>query len=368
MLSHPCVTPVNQDFYARVQERSGWDVEIALPDRWKTEYGEHRPERWPRFQGQLLPLPVRLPGNIPLHFYSSRLRREIRGRSFDCIYLHHEPYGLASFQAVLAAARLDIPIGFYSAQNLMKRYPRPVAAWEQRVYSGSSFALPVTQAVADVLRAKGFTGRLEVLPLGVDLERYARGGVERATEAHLTVGYVGRLSEEKGVDTLLEALAHTRQSDIHALIVGDGPARSQLERRARLLGVERRVRWLGYVPHEAAPDSYRQMDVVAVPSKTVPNWTEQFGRVVLEALAASVPVVTSTSGELPHLVHLTGGGWTFPEGDAAALGQLLDQLRADPELGRCRGSAGRAIVEKLFDLDRLADRFVRIVSAEVRHA
>jgi glycosyltransferase involved in cell wall biosynthesis len=361
VLSHACITPINQDFYARVQERSDWELTILLPNRWRSEYGAQRPAQWPRFRGDLVPLSARLAGNIPLHCYSGDLRRELRRRRPDVLYVHHEPYALATYQAVRAASALGgLPLGFYSAQNLTKRYHWPISEWERKVYSCSRFALPVTQAVADVLREKGYRGILEVLPLGLDVAQYRRRNGRSG--CRFTLGYVGRLSEEKGVDTLLDALAYTTHEDMGAVIVGDGPAREALHDRARRLSVDHRIRWAGYVPHDAIQDSYLGMDVLVVPSRTVPNWTEQFGRVVLEALASGVPVLTSDSGELPHLVELTGGGWTFPEGDSKSLARTLDELRKHPAAMRESAKRGRRAVERLFDLDALAQRFVKVVA------
>jgi glycosyltransferase involved in cell wall biosynthesis len=356
VLSHPCVTAANQEFYARVKERSGWELTIFLPRRWRNEYGVQHPVRWPAFDGELVPLPVALAGNIPLHVYLASLRREVERRRPDALYLHHEPYALASYQALLAAR--GVILGFYSAQNIEKRYRWPIAAWERRVYERSSFAFPVTDAVAAVLRSKGYRGRVEVLPLWIDTELYAPGG-SRA-ERPFTVGYVGRLAEEKGVDTLLDALSRVERA--RALLVGDGPSRAALHRRARALEVSDRVGWTGYVPHAEMPAAYRRMDVLVVPSKTVPSWKEQFGRVVGEALACGVPVVTSDSGELPRLVDATGGGWTFPEGSATELARILARVASDEAGRRDRAAQGRNAVARLFGVEALADRFISVIS------
>jgi glycosyltransferase involved in cell wall biosynthesis len=357
VLSHPCVTPINQDLYARVQERSGWEVTVLLPSRWRNEYGVQRASRWARFRGQLVPLRVGLAGNIPLHFYLARLRRELERCRPDVLYLHHEPYALASFQAARAAPA-GLPVGFYSAQNLEKRYRWPISAWERWVYARSAFALPVTDEVAGVLRAKGYAGRTEVLPLWVDTERYSPDGA-RPEERPFTLGYVGRLAGEKGVDTLLDALRRVDRT--RALIVGEGPEGEALRQRAAAHGLAERVRWSGYVAHDDMVSAYRSMDVLVVPSKTVPGWKEQFGRVVPEALASGVPVVTSDSGELPRLVQATGGGWTFPEGSDSELAGLLERLGSDEEGRRLRGQRGRAAVQRLYGADAVADRFITIL-------
>src|SRR5207248_3451573 len=97
--------------------------------------------------------------------------------------------------------------------------------------------------------------------------------------------------------------------DVTAVIVGDGPNRAEYERYAQELGLNGRVHWEGYVSHTEIPTVYSRFDALVVPSRAP---LEQFGRVVVEALAANVPVIASDAGELPRLMAKTGGGWLFP--------------------------------------------------------
>jgi glycosyltransferase involved in cell wall biosynthesis len=364
VVSHPCVTPVNQDIYARVQARTGWEITIMLPSRWKTEYGRRRAERSPAFHGELIPLPVALAGNIPLHVYLARMRRRLRERRPDVVYVHNEPYAAATFQVVRAAQAAGVEtVGVYSAQNLAKRYRWPVSGWERWVYEHVDFALPVTTEVAGVLRDKGYRGRVEVLPLPVDTERFGPARDESNGSRAFTAGYVGRLADEKGVDTLLESLPLLESGDVRLLIVGEGPSRAALASKAREIGVGERITWAGYVPHDAVAGVYDDMDVLVVPSRTVPNWKEQFGRVVIEALACGVPVIASDSGELPELMAHTGGGWIFPEGESRALADVLGHVSRSPTEARERAERGRGAVERLFSIDAVADRFAAVVKS-----
>jgi glycosyltransferase involved in cell wall biosynthesis len=363
VVSHPCITPANQDFYARVQARTEWEVTILMPSRWKNEYGHLRPSRWPTFRGDLVELPVALAGNIPLHVYLARLHRRLRDLRPDVLYVHNEPYAAATFQVVRAARDLDkTTIGFYSAQNLNKHYGWPVSQMERWVYARTNFAFPVSREVADVLQSKGYRGVAEVLPLPVDTERFhPHSELARDNSRPFTAGYVGRLAEEKGVDTLLEALGLLKSKDLRLLVVGDGPAREALASKAGEIGVGERITWAGYVPHDSVEAAYREMDVLVVPSKTVANWKEQFGRVVVEALACGVPVIASDSGGLPTLMNETGGGWLFGEGDARQLADILDAVREGADTtSRTVATRGREAVRRLFDADAVAQQFASV--------
>jgi glycosyltransferase involved in cell wall biosynthesis len=366
VVSFPCTEPIRQDFYADFQARSGWDVSIVLPTLWQSEHGARRPQRWPAFGGELIPVPVLLNGNIPLHFYRARMTRIIEKTRPDAIYVHHEAYGVATFQTFLANQRsVRAPIGFYSAQNRLKHYPWPFSACEAYVYRRAAFALPVTQTAADVLRAKGYEGLLEVLPLGVDVNVYQPNGhrAVRRQETDLTVGFVGRLAPEKGVDTLLAALTRPEAQGISAVIAGDGPMASALKDDASRLGLEGRVEWRGYLPHDRTPDFYRAVDVVVVPTRATQSYMEQFGRVVPEALACGVPVVTSDNGELPHLVDATGAGWVFPQGDAGALAAILGRLRGRQDMLRELGGSGRDEVKRRYSLEQVGPRFAAVIAS-----
>ena len=358
VVSHSCVVPSNQEFFGRIGYFANCDVEIAVPERWRNDYGEHVARRSPQLGGRLHPLPVLGNGNIPLHVYWARLRRILQTVEPDAAYIHNEPYALATMQWAVALGP-EVPFGFYAAQNLLKRYPLPVRVGEGLVHRRASFALPVSEEVGQVLRQRGYAGQMEVLPLPFDPARL-NGGAEHA-QGPPVVGYLGRLSPEKGVDLLLEACAKVRDVDYRCVIAGDGPARSELQDLAKRLGLEQRVVWLGYVDHAEVAELYPRLHVVVVPSRTTPSWKEQFGRVVVEALAAEVPVIVSDSGELPRLVGRTEGGWVFPENDADALARRLREVLERPDLRSIAGRSGGAYVRTHFTLDAVASRFAQVL-------
>jgi len=113
-------------------------------------------------------------------------------------------------------------------------------------------------------------------------------------------------------------------------ILGGGPQRAYLERLAVELGIVERVRFEDPIPSTQMPDYYHQLDALVLPSMTRPNWKEQFGRVLIEAMACGVPVVGSDSGEIPNVIG--DAGLVFAEGDAEALQTKLSQLMADTAL------------------------------------
>jgi len=193
---------------------------------------------------------------------------------------------------------------------------------------------------------------------GVDPDRYALGdrAARRAT-LELTspvVGYVGRLVPEKGVDILVDALDVL---DAHLFVVGNGSERAALE--ARTAGwPPGKVRFVGAVKDTDVPDFLAAMDVLVLPSRTMPTWAEQFGHVLIEAMAAGVPVIGSSSGAIPEVIG--DAGLTFAEGDAAALRKALGGLLADADLRARLAERGRERVRRHYSHAVVAEALVGI--------
>lgn len=369
VVSHPCVTPVNQKLYATVERQTDWDVTLVAPASWDSEYGTRHLERWPTFEGALHAVPVALSGNVPLHVYRSTFLPLLHDVQPDAIYVHNEPYAASTAQ-VLAAhwlSQADAAFGFYSAQNIQKSYPPPFRWTEQQVYRASSFAFPCSETVNETLRAKGYTDTTTRLPLGVDSDRFDRAQDQsappalNAPDASVIIGFAGRVVEEKGLDTFMDALGKVRNLSWHFVILGDGDFVPELKRKAKRLGLTDRVSFLGYIDHEEVPRYLAAMDLAVLPSETQPNWKEQFGRVIVEALAAGTPVLGSDSGEIPRLLDRTQGGLTFPEGRPHACAERLARLVEHPSLRKQLAHRGEDYVTTRYTHEHLAQSFAKTI-------
>lgn len=375
VVSHSCVTPVNQQLFAAVGRCTGWEMTLVMPSNWTTEYGKRSMGgRWPEFNGEIVEIPVWKSGSIPLHAYRTTFKGLLREQRPDAIYVHNEPYAVSTAQVYLAnASTLRRPIGFYSAQNILKKYPPPFRWSESMVFRRSSFAFPVSQTVHQVLRDKGYDRPHTVLPLGVDPQIYfpriegpQLAGELRRNGNEILVGYIGRLVEEKGLVTLLHALSRVGHLAWRLVIIGSGPFQAEFDRLAATLNLTDRIRHVGFVPHTEAPKYLSACDVVVLPSETRRNWKEQFGRVIIESLACGTPVVGSNSGEIPHLIATTGGGLVFPEANAEAFAEQLTRLLVDRTLRDALACAGRESVLRQFTNAALAERIAEGVETAIR--
>jgi glycosyltransferase involved in cell wall biosynthesis len=370
VISHSVVTSVNQQLYSKVERQTGWTIMLVCPSNWRDDFGrEKETERWPEFGGELISLPVWRPGSIVFHAYRPSLIRLLRRVRPDVIYVNHEPYAVATAQAYMANAMVGRrPIGYYSAQNIRKKYPPPFCWAEQFVYRHSNFSFPVTKEVEGVMRAKGYRGQATVLPLSFDPKVYRthpdrdrlRAELRQAPD-EILLGYVGRIVKSKGLDTLCRALALLKDLSWRLVVVGSGSFEEEFDALVLQLGLRERVTRIGFVPHVDVPRFYSALDVVVVPSESQRNWKEQFGRVITEAMACGTPVVGSDSGEIPNLIGQTGGGLVFPERQPNALAAQLRKMIQSDSARNLYGKTGQREVLERFSNDSLAPRFVETI-------
>ncbi len=177
----------------------------------------------------------------------------------------------------------------------------------------------------------------------------ARGGGEP-----FTIGFVGRLIRAKGLGVLMEAASGLASQSWRLRIVGSGPDRDAFLQQARALQIEDRVEFVGQVGSTEMPAVMRGFDALAGPSLTTARWKEQFGRMLVEAMACGVPVIGSDSGEIPQVIG--NAGIVVREGDVAALREALRYLQMDPARRRELSRLGRERALSLFTQQAVAER------------
>lgn len=332
--------------------RLGIDVIAAVPPEWREVGSVQRLERGTSDGYRLLELQIRLNGHFHLHHYPS-LPAVIRDLRPDLVHMDEEPYNFATFRGVMAARRAKLPSVFFSWQNLVRRYPPPFAWLETAVYRTVSHAVAGSEETAKVLRAKGYRKSLSIIPqFGVDPAVFQPG---LGPDGPFTIGFFNRLIPSKGPLLALDAL-RSLPDEARLRYVGDGPAREEIEREIVRRGLQGRVTIDPRVPSSAMPDHLHGVSVIVLPSLTTPSWKEQFGRILIEAMASGVPVVGSDSGEIPRVIG--DAGLIVPEDDPSALGAALSRLAHDPELRERLGTLGRQRVLERFTHARIAEATV----------
>jgi glycosyltransferase involved in cell wall biosynthesis len=375
IVSHPSVTPINQQLFIEVERLTGWELTLLGPSNWIDDYGIVRGLRRRKgFQGRIVSTSVWPKSSIPLHTYKRTFISFLRSEKPDVIYIHNEPYAASTAQFLLykTLSGVNSLFGFYSAQNIEKSYPPPFCWTEKWVYRRSSFAFPCSQTVLDTLRSKGYKQPATLLPLGLDPDVYHRRPEDAvlrsslAGDADVLFGYVGRLTPEKGIATLLRALSVLPNELCWNLaIVGSGPQEGELRDLSENYGLTEHIEWLGFVDHARVPRYLSAFDALVVPSETQPSWKEQFGRVIVEALACETPVVGTNSGEIPHLLNQTEGGIIVEERNPEDLASGLLRLARDPRHRRALAARGSRYVRTHLDHGSLAEKFVSSIKSAI---
>lgn len=342
---------------------------MFVPDRWVENYRVVRAEPGHEDGYRLLTGAVVWPGYENRGFFISGMGRAFREARPDLLHLWEEPFSLISLEALLLARR-QAPrarVIFSSSDDLSRgfRYPyRPsplYARIERFTLRRADGATVMNEAVRALLREKRFDRPLELITHGLDLGAYAGAGGERAGAAprrRPVVGYLGRLTHQKGVDVLLRAFRRVAAAPSGAapelLLVGDGPERHRLQALAEELGIDETVRFLPTVAHAEVPAVLAGFDVLVLPSRTIPGSQEHFGRVLIEGMAAGCVVIGTDSGAIPEV--LGEAGLVVPEENAEALADAIGRALADQGMAEALRSKGLARVRERYTWDAIAAR------------
>ena len=322
-----------------VQGRGRWEVVAIAPDRFHGDLGPLQTRAAAGEAIELRTLPVRL-GRSPHLMRYSGLRGAMAG-TWDVIHAWEDPYVAAGAQ-IAAAAPKSATLVFSTFQNIAKRYPWPLSSFERRSMARADAWVAFGELVhATLAKRSGYVGKpSRVITPGVDVDAFrpdARAAAETRRElgwplSAPVVGYLGRFEPQKGIELLCHAL-EALPVPWHAVFVGGGSLEPSL--RAFEARHQSRVRVITGVAHADVPRWLNAMTMLCAPSQTTAAWREQFGRMLVEAMACGVPVIGSDSGEIPHVIG--DAGLVVPEAGAAAWTAAIASLLDDPS--RRRGLA-----------------------------
>jgi glycosyltransferase involved in cell wall biosynthesis len=359
-VAHNAVAASNRQRIDALRNVAGVDVSLLTPPWWFEEGRRMTISRAvPWRVGRTV-----FTGNGTRHLYVSGLIEAIRAVKPDVIDLFEEPFSMVALQALVLRDVLArrAALVFYSAVNVHRQWRMPYRMIEHVVLRRADGAHAPNDDVPRILHAKGFSRQpVSVIPLGVDIERFATAqALDLPDIDRPRIGFVGRLEPVKGLGVLLDAFAQlsTRAS---LVIVGDGSERQSVQRR-----ITDRVHLLPPVSYEGMPALLKSLDVLVLPSVTIlPLHREQFGRILVESMAAGVPVIGSSSGAIPEVI--ADSGLLVPERDPAALAQAIDRVLGERGLRQALAERGRQRVAQRFAWPVVADQTVALFRAAIAH-
>jgi rhamnosyl/mannosyltransferase len=273
----------------------------------------------------------------------------------DVVHLHFPyPPGDLAYAAMPRGAPLVIT--YHSdivRQRSLLRVYRPLLEWTLR-RAGVIIATSPNYIASSPFLPR-FATKCAVVPLGVDVERFAQADERDVAAIRAQYGaplllFVGRLRYYKGLHVLLDALPHT---SAHLLIGGTGPERERLAAQAAQLGITERVFFLGDVSDAELPALYRAADAFVLPAHLR---AEAFGIAQIEAMASGLPCISTELGTGTSYANLDGEtGLVVPPNDPAALADAINTLFADEGLRRRFGAAGHKRANNLLSRERMLD-------------
>ena len=346
VISHTYITRVNREKW-KVLSKLYDDVELKVifPTRWPTHLFDHKVKK---INGEdfknchFLALPAFNVGNEVAYGYFPRaffyMMKDFRP---DVVHVEQGDNALSYFQSILTAKilRINAKFLFFTWVNWEAHFSLKYCLfwkWIEKVNRFFSVgAIVGNQDAKKILQKKGFEKNVTVLPqLGVDSRLFVPAKQTKFNENQQNkyVCFVGRIVEEKGIKLLIDVFAKLSKlfPSWRLMFIGNGPYRKQLIDRVISYNILDRVKFKDPVAHSGVVKLLQHMDILVLPSFDTSNWKEQFGHVLIEAMACGVPVIGSSGGEIPNVIDKAG--LVFEQKNEEELKKCLQKLMKDATL------------------------------------
>ncbi|MBL8226609.1 MAG: glycosyltransferase family 4 protein [Chromatiales bacterium] len=344
---------VHLEELTRALEREGHEVLIVGPAAVQTEqFGSDAGivDLLKRFLPKALYEALEFAYSVPAYF---RLMRAIRSFRPDVVY---ERYQLFFPTGVWATRRSRLPMLLEVNAPLLQERAKhsggialqQLASWSERyVWNAAAYCLPVTRVLADMVQATGVPDeRLKVIPNGIDFSRFdgAPGREEakarRGLQGRLVLGFVGFIRDWHGLERVLQYVAAHPEQNASVLLVGDGPARSDLEALAAQLGITDRVQVTGIVQRDEVAQWLAAFDIALQPDVTAYASPLK----LFEYMYCGLPVIAPDTPNIREILANGGNGLLFDRGKPGDFERAMAELVADGTLRERLGAAARQTI------------------------
>ncbi|MBI3398978.1 MAG: glycosyltransferase family 4 protein [Deltaproteobacteria bacterium] len=305
-----------------------------------------------------------------MDFYYFSLQKYLKGT--DVVYscdITRSAYTLASLKD-----KLGFKLFLSWWENIPYRaiFDEKTGYHKRHIMEKVDIFLPFTETAKKVLLLEGVPEeKMRVIYPGVDLKRFKPGPKpeDLLAENNIPINsfvilYVGKLVSWKGVYNLVYTARILKERGIKDFVVavaGRGAQRENMERLIKETKVEGNFRFLNFASYDEMPDIYRMADVFVLPSYPTMTWQEQFGMVLIEAMACGKPVISTNSGSIPEVVG--DAGILISSGNFFQLAEIVVNLMSNRGFALEMGNRGRQRVETYFDAQRNALKFYDICKA-----
>lgn len=380
-VSHTYIVDLNcEKLRSLAQIDPNVEVTVVVPKRWnpggvQSKKIETQPKTEERFS--VVPISNFSQNNQGLLSFGAEIVPLLKQVQPDIIQVEQgaKSLGYAELISLNRLLNLQAKNVFFTWWNLPYKVNFPLSLLESYNLRHTDGLVAGNQDGADILKEHGYCGPTCVMPqLGVDETLfYPRQQPELAKQQNVhpedfVIGFVGRFVEEKGLLTLFDALKNLSNMHLQRpwklLLLGRGPLEEKLRSLAQSFDFSDRLIWIDSVPHADVPKYINLMDALILPSETTydfqtlsaAGWKEQFGHVIIEAMACGVPVIGSDSGEIPNVIGTDG--LIFPEGNVSKLTEKMVALINQPEKQQALSEQGRHRVLRSYTNTALANQLL----------
>lgn len=327
---------------------------------------------------QYIPLPLRycFDGVFYKLGYNSHmigLERELKDKDIAHVA---ETFNGYTYQAVKTKKKQRIKVVVTVLENIPFNSLLPrfldIDKLRNSVRENADAFIAITKRAQESLLLEGVEReKIHAIPLGVDLNRFKPRKADgtllnelRLNENDFVILFIGRLIWEKGIYDLLYAIKmihRDRELDnisIKSLYVGNGLDRKNIAKTIRNLGISKNVKLIGTIPYHEIPKLYNIADIFVLPSIPTRGWQEQFGRVLVEAMASGVAVISTMSGSISEVVN--DAGILIQPNDPLSLYYQIKKLILNRELREELSKKARTRAKKEFDYEKIAIKIGKI--------
>jgi len=343
IVSHTYISPINRRKWQVLASLfSEVNITVIFPLVWPTTIFNHKAEadltQFNSVNCNFIALKVFKAGNEVLYSYHpAKLLNLIKKTRPDIIHVEQGDNALSYFQIILFSKilRLKSRFIFFTWVNWRHKFSLKYRIFWKRIeifnLKKSDAAIAGNSTAKEILFEKGFTKPVITLPqLGVDTQIFQPAQKEKCDI--IRIGFAGRLVEEKGIFLLLQAFTalSKKYPNLGLSYLGVGPCGQELDYQIKKNNLLDKIEVIMPVPHELVAKFMQSLDIFVLPSFDTPVWREQFGHVLIEAMACKVAVIGSDAGEISNV--LSDAGLIFKQNDVLALRSVLELLVKDEML------------------------------------
>ncbi len=369
VVSHTYVVGVNQGKLDAIAKTGNAIVGLLAPSNWKAlEWNRLLPLETPYSNIKIYAAPVSLTGRGGAHFYAPwKIWQTLHDFQPDIVHVEEEVFSLCAFELAIWSRLTGKPLSLFGWENMDRQFSALRHWVRQFVLDTASLVVAGNHDGAKLLPQWGYKGLVAVVPqIGVDPTLFHPQVVDRQN-AEFQIGFLGRLVPEKGIDILFAAVQQLRKRGLQCRLIlcGSGSSEADLRQEAQKQQIDDWVTWRGSVRHEDAPTEISKFDVLVLPSRTIISWKEQFGHVLIEAMAMGIPVIGSTCGEIPNVIEQAD--LVFQEDDVVGLAAILERMICDPEWRQAAGASGMQRVQQHYTHERIAEQLLDLWQTVLKH-